>query len=56
MRFDAVLVAPTDSKAMYAWFATPPSFQADFAATRRLVPDALTFVRWLETAVSRPAR
>ena len=45
-----------DSKAMFEWFATPPAFQADLAATRRLIPDALTFVRWLETVDLPPAR
>ena len=44
-----------DNKAMFEWFATLPAFQADLAATRRLIPDALTFVRWLETVDSPPA-
>jgi uncharacterized protein YbjT (DUF2867 family) len=44
-----------DNKAMFEWFATPPAYQADLAATRRLIPDALTFVRWLETVDLSPA-
>lgn len=50
-RYEAV---PTDgldddSKAMFEWFARPPAYQADFAATKSLNPDVLTFAEWLKT-------
>jgi len=32
-------VEDEDSRAMFEWFATPPSYRADFAATRRLWPE-----------------
>jgi uncharacterized protein YbjT (DUF2867 family) len=38
-----------DLKAMFRWFATPPAYQADFAATRRLVPDVSDLRSWLST-------
>lgn len=38
-----------DSKAMFEWFAHVPAYQADFAATRRLHPQVLTFTEWLTT-------
>jgi uncharacterized protein YbjT (DUF2867 family) len=50
-RYEAV---PTDgldddSKAMFEWFARPPAYQADFAATKSLNPHVLTFGEWLKT-------
>ena len=44
-----------DNKAMFEWFATPPAYQADLAATRWLTRDALTFADWVETLDSPPA-
>lgn len=38
-----------DNRAMFEWFATPPAYEADLVATRRLIPEAMTFARWLET-------
>jgi uncharacterized protein YbjT (DUF2867 family) len=38
-----------DLKAMFRWFATLPAYQADFAATRRLVPEASDLRAWLST-------
>jgi hypothetical protein len=38
---------------MFTWFATLPAYEADLAASRRLVPDAMTFADWLET-LDRP--
>ena len=36
-----------DAKSMFRWFATPPSYRADFGRTRELVPDAEDLRRWL---------
>jgi len=36
-----------DMAEMFRWFAETPAYQADFAATRRLVPDALDLPAWL---------
>ncbi|MFE4229204.1 NmrA/HSCARG family protein [Arthrobacter sp. NPDC056886] len=36
-----------DVKRMFRWFATPPSYRADFGRTRELVPDAEDLQRWL---------
>ncbi len=36
-----------DLKAMFRWFATVPAYQADRAATRRLVPDVSDLEAWL---------
>lgn len=44
-----VLGDNADQRAMFAWFARLPAYRADFAATRALAPDVLTFPRWLET-------
>jgi uncharacterized protein YbjT (DUF2867 family) len=44
-----VLDGNADQRAMFEWFAHPPAFQADFAATRALVPRTKTFARWLAT-------
>ena len=40
-----------DTADMFRWFAETPAYQADFAATKALVPDVLDFPAWL--AVSR---
>jgi uncharacterized protein YbjT (DUF2867 family) len=42
-----VLGSNDDVKSMFRWFATPPSFRADFARTRSLVPDVEKLPRWL---------
>lgn len=36
-----------DRQAMFAWLDEPPSYRADFAATKRLVPDLYNLERWL---------
>jgi uncharacterized protein YbjT (DUF2867 family) len=38
-----------DLRAMFRWFATVPAYQADLAATRRLVPDVSDLESWLRT-------
>lgn len=42
-----------DLKAMFRWFGTIPAYQADFAATRSLVPDVTDFASWLGTLRNR---
>ena len=42
-----VLGPNDDVKSMFRWFASPPSFRADFARTCSLVPDVETLARWL---------
>jgi uncharacterized protein YbjT (DUF2867 family) len=42
-----VLGSNDDAKRMFRWFATPPSYRADFARTRSLVPDVENLPRWL---------
>ena len=42
-----VLGPNDDVKSMFRWFASPPSFRADFARTRSLVPDVESLPRWL---------
>jgi hypothetical protein len=32
---------------MFRWFAETPAYQADFTATRALVPDLLDLPAWL---------
>ena len=44
-----VLSGDDDQRAMFEWFAHPPAFRADFAATRALAPQTKTFEQWLET-------
>jgi len=44
-----VLGGDADQRAMFEWFAHPPAFQADFAATRALAPRTKTFEQWLAT-------
>ncbi|GAB2580001.1 NmrA/HSCARG family protein [Microlunatus antarcticus] len=50
-RYEAVPVEAlgddTDLQAMFRWFATVPSYRADLAATRRLVPDVSDLATWL---------
>ncbi len=36
-----------DTADMFRWFAETPAYQADFAATKALVPDVLDFPAWL---------
>lgn len=52
-RFDAlplsVVADDADQKAMFTWFAELPAYQADFDATRRLVPGLKNFRAWLAT-------
>jgi uncharacterized protein YbjT (DUF2867 family) len=36
-----------DLRAMFRWFATVPAYQADFEATRRLVPEVRDFASWV---------
>jgi uncharacterized protein YbjT (DUF2867 family) len=38
-----------DNTARFEWFANPPAYQADIAATRDLDPELLTFAQWLRT-------
>ena len=51
-RFEAlplsVLGEEPDRKAMFAWFADTPAYQADFDTTRRLDPGVLDLAAWLQ--------
>lgn len=49
-----VLAGNADQRAMFEWFAHPPAFQADFAATRALAPRTKTFEQWLQEQQSWP--
>lgn len=42
-----VLGPNEDVKSMFRWFAAPPSYRADFARTRALVPDVENLSQWL---------
>jgi len=42
-----VLGSNEDVKSMFRWFATAPSFRADFDRTRALVPDVENLPQWL---------
>jgi uncharacterized protein YbjT (DUF2867 family) len=44
-----VLGDDTDQRAMFDWYAHPPAFQADFAATKALAPRTKTLEQWLMT-------
>jgi len=44
-----VLDGDADQRAMFEWFAHPPAYQADLAATRALAPRTKTLEQWLET-------
>ena len=49
-RFEALpitAVGDDDLRAMFTWFATPPSYQADRALTAELDPHVQTFDEWL---------
>ena len=49
-RYDALPVGvldDADARAMFAWFARRPSYEADFAGTRALAPDVRTLAAWL---------
>jgi uncharacterized protein YbjT (DUF2867 family) len=52
-RFEEVpleaLGGDADLQAMFRWFGTVPAYQADLAATRRLVPGASDLETWLAT-------
>ena len=43
-----------DTAEMFRWFTETPAYQADFAATRALVPDVLDFASWLATSGWNP--
>jgi uncharacterized protein YbjT (DUF2867 family) len=49
-----VLGSNDDVKSMMRWLASPPSFRADFARTRSLVPDVENLPRWLARQPDRP--
>lgn len=51
-----VLGENEDLRAMYAWFARPPAYQADIAAVRRLVPDLQDLPTWLARTGWAPPR
>jgi len=42
-----VLGADEDRKTMFEWFTRLPSYQADFAATRALVPAVEDLAAWI---------
>jgi hypothetical protein len=50
-----VLGGDADQRAMFEWFAHPPAFRADFAATRALAPRTKTFDQWLTTQLEQRA-
>ncbi len=43
----SVLDGNDDQRAMFAWLAEPPSYQADFNLTRALAPGVRDFATWL---------
>jgi uncharacterized protein YbjT (DUF2867 family) len=43
----AAVASYSDTADMFRWFAETPAYQADFAATRALVPELLDFPTWL---------
>jgi uncharacterized protein YbjT (DUF2867 family) len=50
-RFEALpptAAADDDLRAMFTWFATPPSYQADRSLTAELDPRLQTFEQWLD--------
>ena len=53
-RYEAIPLAAVasfgDTADMFRWFAETPAYQADFAATKALVPDVLDFPAWLTFA------
>jgi uncharacterized protein YbjT (DUF2867 family) len=50
-RYEAIPMAAVasygDTADMFRWFAETPAYQADFAATKALVPELLDFPAWL---------
>lgn len=58
-RYEALPIAALDGQddmqAMFRWFAEAPAYQADIAAVRRLVPNALQFSGWLDAVQYAPA-
>lgn len=44
----SVLAGDQDAKTMFEWFATPGAYQADWDATKRLVPDVKSLADWLD--------
>jgi uncharacterized protein YbjT (DUF2867 family) len=54
-RFEAlpleVLAGNPDQQAMFSWFANPPAYQADIAASRALVPSLHDLRSWLAEPV-----
>jgi uncharacterized protein YbjT (DUF2867 family) len=49
-RFEPIpldLAGNFDRHAMFAWMQDPPSYQADFAATKRLTPGVYDLASWL---------
>lgn len=58
-RYEALPIAALDGQddmqAMFRWFAETPAYQADIAAVRRLVPNALQFSGWLDAVQYAPA-
>ncbi len=51
-RFESlpVDILDDDQRAMFEWFASPPAYQADFAATKQLHPGVMSFDQWLRSA------
>ena len=51
-RYEAIPLAAVasfgDTADMFRWFSETPAYQADFAATKSLVPDVLDFAAWLK--------
>ena len=50
------LTEDPDQQAMFAWFADPPAYQADFAATRRIAPSVANLATWLSTRADPTVR
>lgn len=45
----STLDGDADQQSMFSWFSRLPAYQADFAASRALVPDLLDLPGWLRT-------
>ncbi|PND58547.1 hypothetical protein CRM90_07940 [Mycobacterium sp. ENV421] len=55
-RFEALpttAAGDDDLRAMFTWFSTPPSYQADRALTAELAPSVQTFEQWLDQRWNR---
>ncbi|MFG1929134.1 NmrA/HSCARG family protein [Mycobacterium sp. NPDC048908] len=50
-----VLGDDEDRKSMFRWFTDLPAYRADFADTRRWVPDAEDLAAWMRRSVATPA-